>query len=398
MEKELREIRILEMSEGIAGPYAASLLGDMGASVIKVEKPEGDWGRGVGSGIERTMNPSFAAVNRNKKNLCLDLKQEGARPIIRSLVQRSDVIISNFRRGVMERLGAGYVECQSLNPKIIYCTISGFGQKEGYADLPATDAVIQALSGIMDSIGEDPGLPFRVSFPVIDLFAASLAVQGILLGLISRQQGKGGTRVLEVSLMNAAMALQAVSFTSYLMTGELPRRCGHQNPYFSPGGAFQTQDGQYVTITVINEFQWETFCKAIGCGDLARVEEFKSNRSRLENRKALNEILIPIFLAKTREEWTSILRRADVLCAPINTFADLSGNPALMACLSLLNFNLMGKEERIMGNPIQLDGEYLGLELPPCRKGEHSIAVLQELGYRRDEIEELVKRRILLKG
>ena len=195
MEKGLADIRILEISEGVAGPYAASLLGDMGASVIKVEKPEGDWGRGLGISAEEVIPPQFAALNRNKKNLCMDLKKESATQIIRRLVQRSDVIISNFRKGVMERLGAGYRECQSLNPRIIYCTISGFGQKGEYADLPATDAVIQALSGIMDSIGESQGPPLRVSFPVIDLFAASLAVQGILLGLYSRQNGKAGMRI-----------------------------------------------------------------------------------------------------------------------------------------------------------------------------------------------------------
>ncbi len=395
MEKPLRDVCILDISEGVAGPYAASLLGDMGASVIKVEKPEGDWGRGVGISAEEVIPPQFAALNRNKKNLCMDLKKESATQIIRRLVQRSDVIISNFRKGVMERLGAGYRECQSLNPRIIYCTISGFGQKGEYADLPATDAVIQALSGIMDSIGELDGPPLRVSFPVIDLFAASLAVQGIMVGLYARHDGKSGKRV-DVSLINAAMALQAMTFTSYLFTGERSKRCGHQNPFFSPGGAFRTKDDRYLTIAVINNSRWESFCRAVGHAGLAKEERFKNNKRRIENRLALNDTLIPIFLDKTRDEWMPILKGADVLCAPINTFADVAKDNTLGESLSLLKFDLMGKESCMVGNPIEMDGKYPDLEIPPCRKGEHSIEILKDLDYSPEEIKTMLNRGIVI--
>lgn len=188
----LKDIRVLEITEAVAGPYAASLLGDMGASVIKVERPEGDMGRVSGKSIEGPLKPHFIAINRNKRGICLDLRQKGASPIVRHLVEHSDIIISNYRKGVMERLGLGYSECQSINPKIIYCTISAFGQKGDYSSLAGSDTGIQAISGIMDSIGELEGPQMRVSFPLVDLFAASLAVQGILLGLYARQQGGGG--------------------------------------------------------------------------------------------------------------------------------------------------------------------------------------------------------------
>jgi crotonobetainyl-CoA:carnitine CoA-transferase CaiB-like acyl-CoA transferase len=390
MDKILKNIRILDMTEGVAGPYASALLGDMGASVIKIERPEGDWGRGT----EEPLRPSFIALNRNKRNVCLDLQNEGAKSVITRLVQRTDVVLSNYRKGVMERLGVGYEDCRKMNPGVIYCTVSGFGQKGRYSVLPASDTGLQAMSGIMELIGEPEGPQMRVSFPLVDLFAASFATQGILLAIYARQQGKGGTRI-DVSLINAAMALQAMPFTNYLMTQELPKRYGNQNPVLCPAGAFRTKDDKYMTITVLSQAHWERLCQTLGQEKLLTDPRFQTNSLRIKNRSALNALLTPIFLGKTRGEWIPVLTKANILTAPINTYEDIRQDPGMMEALSLLKFKVMGKEVQSMGNPIEIDGGYPKLELPPPLKGQHTMEILEELGYSQSEVQKMVSEGVV---
>jgi len=381
-DKILKNIKILDMSEGVAGPYATTLLGDMGASVVKIERPEGEWGRG-------SLKSNFVAVNRNKRDLCLNLKNDKAKNIIRRLIIRSDVVVSNYRKGVMDRMGFGFQSCRELNPKIIYCTISAFGQKGAYSDRPASDTIIQALSGIMESIGETEGPPLRVSFPLIDLYAASLAAQGILLALYAREQGETGSWI-DISLLNTAMVLQCQALAEFLNNGELPKRCGNQNPALSPAGAFQTRDGKFVSIAVLGEARWKRFCEVIESPEMIKDERFKDNDCRLIYRQILNRTLNPIFLTKSQEEWISILSREDILCAPINTLLNVFNDSKLHESLSLLEFDIMGQKVRIAGNPIEINGEYPSLEKPPCLKGEHSNEILKELDFGDDEIEAMI--------
>jgi crotonobetainyl-CoA:carnitine CoA-transferase CaiB-like acyl-CoA transferase len=385
MNKPLSDVSVLDMTEGVAGPCAASLLGDMGASIIKVERPEGDWGRGS----EDPLRPYFVAHNRNKRDICLDLQKKDAGPIINRLVERSDVVLSNYRNGVMERLGVGYEACQKLNAAVIYCTISAFGQKGPYANLPGSDTGMQALSGIMDSIGEIGGLPLRVSFTAVDIHSGNMAVQGILLALYARKQRKVGTRI-DISLLNAAMSLQAMPFTSYLMTKELPKRCGNQNPSLSPAGAYKTGDDKFMTVAILGESYWERFCHAIGLAEIKEEDKFKNNSLRVSNRSALDEIVIPVFLSKAREEWIRIFRNADILCAPINNFDDLLGDSALAESIPLWSLKIKGKKTHMMGNPLEIDGKYLTLDVPPPLKGEHTTDILAELGYAPSDIQALI--------
>ncbi len=397
MDKILKGVNILDVTEGVAGPYAATLLADMGASVIKVERPEGDWARLTGKPAPDNITAPFLSVNRNKRNICLDLQKKEAGPVARRLVAGSDAVISNFRKGVMDRMGLSYAACREINPKIIYCTISAFGQKGPYSELPASDTLIQALSGIMDSIGEPDGPPLRVSFPLVDFLAAGQATQGILLGLYRRDRGGKTGMWIDISLINIALSVQTMGVASYLIDGELSKRCGNQNPMWSPGGAFRTKDDKYLSIVVLRESHWEKFCQAIGRPRLPKDGKFKNNSLRIENRAALNEILNPILRGKKREEWVQIFKTADVLCAPVNTFADIMDDAALCESLSLLNFNLMGRPMRAMGNPMEIDGEYPSLELPACRKGENTVDILNQLGFDDAEIQNLIAKGVAVR-
>jgi len=379
------------MTEGVAGPYAATLLGDMGADVIKVERPEGDWGRDSGRAAgKHAMNAHFIALNRNKRDLGLDLRRQDARQVIERLLACSDVIISNYRPGVMQRLGLDYDRCRDVNPDIIYCTISAFGQEGAYAQLPGSDTVMQAVSGLMNLIGEHNGPPLRIGFPSIDLFAATYAVQGILLALYAKKEGRGGAN-LDVSLMNAALSLMTTPFSEYLIEGHLPGRHGNQNPSLSPAGAFKAADGKYITIAVLRESHWKKFCFAINRTDLETDSRFANNTLRLTNRDVLNEILAPIFLAKTASEWVAKLREADILCAPLNHFNEIVEDPDFTSTMPLLDITLPTGQVKALGAPVLFDGAFFPLRVPPPNKGEHTLEILSELGFSEKDVERLVQ-------
>ena len=310
---------------------------------------------------------------------------------MRRLVARSDVVLSNYRRGVMEKLGLGYEDCRRIRADVIYCTVSAFGQRGAYADRPASDTGMQGLSGIMDGIGEAGGEPLRVSFPLVDIHSGSLAVQGILLALLARRQGKAGTRI-DVSLLNVALSLQAMPFAHYQRTGELPRRSGNQNPVLSPAGAYGAQDGKYMTVTVLGDPYWERFARAVGLEDAGRDARFRTNALRVQNREALNAVLVPMFLSRPRAHWMRALEEADILCYPINSFAEVMGDDALVEAMSLWRLPMAGKTIHASGNPIEIDGAYAPMRRAPPLKGEHSEEILGELGYSRSEIDALLSQ------
>jgi formyl-CoA transferase len=386
----LSDVTVIDMTEGVAGPYAATLLGDMGANVIKVERPEGDWSRTAGKPAAGDIGSTqFVALNRNKRDIGLDVGTPAGRRIIERMLSRSDVLLSNYRAGVMAKLGLDYARCRELRPAIVYCTISGFGQDGPYAGLPASDTVLQALSGLMNLVGEADGPPLRAGFPLIDITAANHAVQAVLLALVGRLTGQGGARI-DVSLMAAAMALMNVTFTDFLVAGRLPRRHGNQNAAHAPAGAFETAGGRYITIAVLRDEHWRKLCAALGLAALADDGRFASNALRVEHRTDLDRIMVPIFRSKPAHAWIAELRAADILCAPVNTFADVAADPALAACLPLIDPMVPGAS-RIMGNPIQFDGAFFGAERPPPGRGQHTREILGEFGFDADEIDAFLR-------
>ena len=387
--KILANVRVVDMTEGVAGPYAATLLGDMGARVVKVERREGDWQRSAGGGEPgRFGNPQFIALNRNKRDIGVDLDTEDGRRIVERLVSQSDVVISNYRAGVMAKLGFSYARCKALKPDIIYCTISGFGQDGRYAKLPASDTILQAMSGVMSVVGEPDGPPLRIGFPLVDMTAANSAVQSVLLALYGRLTGQGGAEI-DVSLMAAAASLMCGGYTENMATGRLPARHGNQNSLLAPAGAFEVADGRYITIAVLRDSHWKKFCSALDHEALADDSRYATNAARVKNRDALNAIIVPLLKSNTSEYWLEKLRAADILCGPINTVADALGDPALAACLPILEIDLP-KVTRAMGGPIRYDGEFFAAERASPAKGQHTREVLAEIGYGAEEIEALL--------
>ncbi len=386
----LSKITVIDMTEGVAGPYATMLLGDMGANVIKVERPEGDWSRTTGRGAISTVGGAqFVALNRNKRDIGLDLSARDGKRIIERLVSRADVVLSNYRAGVMGKLGLDYDRCRTLNPTIIYCTVSGFGQEGSYAQFPASDTIMQAMSGIMSTVGEPQGAPLRVGFPLIDMTAANHAVQAVLLALYGRLVGHGGAQI-DVSLMAAALALMSGGVTDYLSAGRLPDRQGNQNASLAPAGAFEVAGGRYITIAVLRDSHWKKFCAAMDLGQLEKDERFASNPLRVKNRAALDGIIVPMLAAKPADYWLEKLRAADILCGPINTYADIVADPALADTLPLIDPCLAGVAQ-VMGTPIRFNGTYFSAKRPPPARGQHTREVLLEHDFSAREIEDILR-------
>lgn len=382
----LSGIIVIDMTEGVAGPYASTILGDMGANVIKVERKEGDWSRTAGTGGHGTVgSTNFISINRNKRDLGLDIRTRDGLHIVERLVSGAHVLISNYRAGVMGKLGLDYARCRQLNPGIVYCTISGFGEEGPYAQLPASDTIMQAMSGLMNMVGEADGPPLRVGFPLIDMTAANQAVQAVLLALYGRLAGRGGAQI-DISLMAAAAALMSSAFTNHLIDGSLPQRQGNQNTLLAPAGAYQVAGGRFITIAVLRDSHWQKFCAAMELAGLDQDERFASNARRVANRAELDRIIVPILQSQSSEYWVQRLRAADILCGPINTFADIMDDAALAARLPLIDPKLPGVP-RLVGSPIRYNGTYFAAERPPPAKGQHTTEILGEFGFSAGEIE-----------
>lgn len=386
----LSDVTVIDMTEGVAGPQAAMTLSDMGANVIKVERAAGDWSRPADHvNVDGPLNAQFIALNRNKRDIGLDVSNAAGARILKRMIARSDVLISNYRPGVMRRLGFDYTSCRAMNDELVYCTISGFGQEGPYAQLPASDTIIQAMSGVMSVVGEPDGPPLRVGFPLIDMKAASSAVQAVLLALYGRLTGHGGAN-LDISLAAAAAAMMSPGYTRYFASGVPPRRQGSQNSTLAPAGAFTGADGHSISIAVLRNAHWRKFCAALGCHDLTADPRFATNALRVENRDALDEAIVPILASRPAAEWLEKLRLADIICGPINDIADAANDPNLSGVLPFVDA-MAPTVPRTIGTPIRRNGQYAATVRPAPGKGQHTVEILKEFGFDADEVREFLR-------
>ena len=291
----LSHINVLDLTAHRAGPTAVRQLADWGANVIKIEMPPDDSGaEGPGGPREGS---DFQNLHRNKRSITLDLKNPKGKEVFMKLVKDADVVVENYRPDVKFRLGIDYESLKKVNPRIVVTSISGFGQDGAYAQFPASDTVLQALSGLMQQVGTADGPPLRVGFPLIDLSAANNAVQGILAALYGRLSGKNGNggAEIDVSLMASAMALMNVTFTDYLAGGRLPQRHGNQNPQHAPAGAYETAGGRYITLAILRDAHWKKLCAALGMPALTDDTRFSNNALRVANRTDIHGWLLEVF-------------------------------------------------------------------------------------------------------
>lgn len=388
--------RLVDFSQGVAGPSCAMLLADLGADVIKVEPPEGDWARGVGHQVAPGESSAHLSLNRNKRSICLDLKHPAGRAVAARLAARSDIVVQNFRPGVLEKFGLGYDALAAANPRLVYASIHGFGEDGPLAGAPATDSTMQAFGGLMSINGDGDGPPLRMGNMVSDMLAGSYLCQGVLAALLALGGTGRGQRV-NVSLLDALVAFQAPPVTEYALTGIVPPRSGRQHPMIVPSGTYEVQDG-YVTL-VATQPLWRRFCAAIGQEALADDPRFATAQARLEHRAQLQDILIPFFAQRTQAEVLALSRQYDLVCAPINDYAALlaHGQVAANALVGRWEHAVLGTVPGIR-NPVR----YGGIEAPwrpPPMRGEHTRQILSaELGMAGPEIDALAACAAVIEG
>lgn len=397
MSRMLDGIRVLDLTRVLAGPFCTMTLGDLGADVIKVEEPgRGDDTRQWGPPFAKSgLSAYFISANRNKRSLTLDLRSERGRQVLSELVKDSDVLVENFKRGTLERLGFGFEHLKSLKPDVIYCTITGYGYTGPYKDQPGYDFIAQALGGMMSITGPEDGEPTRVGVAIVDLLAGHNATTAILAALFARERQKTGQRI-DISLLDSQVATLGYVASNYLISGKSPKRYGNAHPNIVPYQSFKAKDG-YLAFAAGNDLQWKRFCKEIGRDDLQTNERFNSNPKRVENRAELIPLLEDLFSKKTVEEWLSVCAKATVPAAPINTVDKALGDPQVLARELVVEGTLPdGEKVRMLASPLKFQDQAFEVRLPPPLLGQHSDEILREvLGYDSAVIDELRLQKVI---
>jgi len=382
----LEGIKVLDLSRALAGPYCTMLLGDMGADVIKIERPgKGDDSRAWGPPFIEGESAYFLSINRNKKSITLNLKSEKGKEILFKLIKISDVLIETNRPGVMEKLGLSFEEVKKVNPKIVYCSISGFGQTGPYKLRPGFDQVIQGMGGLMSITGEENRPPIKVGVAITDVGAGMYAAIGILAALLRRDKtGKG--EYIDVSMLDGTISWLTYQSGRYFASGEVPKPMGSGHPLIVPYQAFKTKD-IYINIAVGNDSLWRKFCETIGL-NIADDPKFSTNAKRVENKEELIKILNEILSKKTGKEWLEILNKAGIPCGPIYKLNDIFSDPHVLSrgMVSEIEHPKAGKI-KLTGVPIKFKNSPGKIRLHPPLLGENNFEILEEIGYKKEEIE-----------
>jgi crotonobetainyl-CoA:carnitine CoA-transferase CaiB-like acyl-CoA transferase len=388
-------MRVLDLSQGAAGPTCGMLLAELGADVVKVEPPGGEWGRGLGPPFVGGVAAAFLGMNRNKRSLAVDLKQPGAADVVLRLAAASDVVVESFRPGVADRLGIGYEAMAARNPRLVYVAISAFGQQGPWRDRPGVDGVVQAMSGLMSVTGTEDGPPVKVGVPAADMAGGFFAVQAVLAALLERERTGRGQRA-DVSLLDALLAFQLVPLTMYMAAGQPPSRLGSAAPYAAPNEAFATRDG-HVMVAAYTLQRWPRFCQALGHPELATDPRFDTNEKRVRDRDAFRAVLEPVFRQHTTAEWVTRLDEADVICGPLLSYPELvaSEHVAGNGVLVTTEHPELGAVRTVAG-PIRLGGAPPDPGRPGPVLGEHSEEVLAEHGFSEAERHALVDGAVVL--
>ena len=395
----LQGIRVLDFSHALAGPYCTLLLADFGASVFKLESPSGgDMGRGWGPPFAGSQSYFFRGLNRGKAGISIDLKQPEGIDLCLRLIERMDVLVENFRPGTMDRLGLGYAPASKCNPRLIYCSISGYGQEGPSRDQAAMDLIVECSSGFMSITGTEAGEQVRSGYAVADINAGLFSVIGILMALRARDvTGRG--QYVDVSMLDGMISAMSSNYMTFLGSGNVPGPLGSAFPTVVPYRVFDAQDRSF-SIAVGSEKLWSAFCRAIERPDLENHPEYCSNGQRVINRHALETILASVFRERSAAEWIERMGAAGIPCSPVRTFAEVAEDPqaAIRNMFPLVDCAAVGPH-RVTGPPVKLSQTPGRVGATAPELGEHTASTLAELlGLDEREVGGLIDAGVVFPG
>ena len=391
----LAGLTIVDLTRVLSGPYCTMLLADMGARVIKIEQPDrGDDTRAWGPPFVGSESAYFLSINRNKESVTLDFKDPEGRRILDQLIASADVVVENFRPGAMTRLGLDYAALAPSHPRLVFCSISGFGQDGPRRQHAGYDAVIQAEGGLMSVTGDADGPAFRVGLAVTDMVAGLLAAQGIALALFARERMGRGQQV-DISMLDGVISLLSYHASIYLTSGGESKRVGNRHATIAPYDTFTTSDGA-LFLAVGNDEQFKRFCPVARLEHLLTDDRFRTNPLRVANEAALKTLIAPVLLSRTREEWIRDLTAAGVPCGAVRSVPEALSDPQVTArrMIEAVEHAVLGPL-KVLGTPIKLSGTSPSVRTAPPTLGQHTNAVLGELGVSADDVTRLRARGVI---
>ncbi len=394
--KALEGIRVLDLTRALAGPFCTLMLGDNGADVIKVEIPgTGDDTRKWGPPFIGEESAYYLSINRNKRSLTLNLQDAQAQEVFMKLAKDIDVVVENFTPGVMGRFGLDYDAVKAVNPKVVYCSISGFGQDGPYRNRPAYDQIMQGVGGLMSITGEPDGEPQKIGIAVTDIGAGMWSAFAIMAALHHREKSGEG-QYIDISMLDAQVAWLTYQAAFFFANGEAPKRMGAAHPTLVPYQAFMCNDGKYINVAVGSERIWGRFCQGMGREDLKDHPDYATNSVRVNHRGAMVSMLQEIFLTRPVAEWVEDLQAANVPCGPINDLADVFADPQVLARNMYLEMPhpTLGSIKQT-GLPIKFSLTPGGLDRHPPLLGEHNQEILQSLGYSDADVQSLKEQSVI---
>lgn len=386
-------IKVIDLTQAMAGPMATMLLGDLGAEIIKIEPPSGDQTRSWAPPFINGISSYFLSVNRNKRSVVLDLKTTEGVEVLRRLVKEADILIENFRPGTLDRLGLSYERAREINPRIIYCSLSGYGQTGPQKDWPGYDLTVLASSGLLSLNGEEGRSPIKFGVPIADIVSGMLADIAILSALHERNDSGKGQHI-DLAMMDGNFMILTHQAFSYFATGQNPRRLGSAHSNISPYQVFRTGDG-FIAIAVGTEKLWGEFCRCIGREDLMCNPDFRTNVERVSNRDRLVEELENTFNGMKTKELFSALLKAGIPVAPINSVSEAVNNEQIRARDMVTTMQSPYGEIPMLGTPFKMSRTPGSLRKAPPQLGEDTDDILSGAGYSAEEIHRLRENRIL---